>query len=561
MNSMSLFSRIHIQRYKQAVNVLAKYGFNEIQAFRSLKNTPFIGRLAPKPHVLDNLSRFEKARLAIEELGGAFIKVGQILSNRPDLLPPELILELEKLQDKVTPFPTEEAIALIETELEKKMEDMFLMFDEDVLASGSVSQVYRAVLLDGTPVVLKILRPGIETQFKVDLDVLSYISQHLGKIPRLKSQFENQNPVKELRVEIEKELDFSIEAVNLRRFSDNFRDDPRIFVPKTYPEFCSTKVLTMSYVQGIKVTDIQKLKQAKYNLPQVTDNLVDLGLEQIFEHRFFHADPHPGNILVMRNNQIAYLDFGLMGRLTQKQRQDLTDLVAAFSQKDARKISRMIIKNVAPRTHIDVNQLESDVDKLLDQYFDRSLKEINIGKLLSSVMTLIYTYHITLSSNVFLLIKAAISYEGIGRKLVPEFEISERAKVYAQRLLRERLSPQNIIKDLTLSSGEALTLLRDFPKEVRNLLYLLQSGGFQVNAEVVNLQHYLDQVMGRIDKITNRIAYAMVLAAMILGSAIALRASIGGEVAGIPLFAAVGFVVSGIMGFILLVSILRRGAL
>jgi len=592
MKKLSFLSRAHRKRYREVVSIISKYGLDELISSQQFQRLPFVKRIKPKNTEIMKLSRWVRVRLAIEELGGAYIKVGQILSNRPDLIPEELINELEILQDSVPAFSSKEALKIIRKELVQPLKDLFLMFDEEPLATASIAQVHRAILLDTTPVVVKVQRPNIQTQFRIDLDVLIFLSQQIIKTTPLKEQFKTHNPLKDLRKEIEKELDFHNEAQNIIRFSNNFIDDEEVYAPTVYTSYSSRCVLTMEYIEGIKVTDIKKLEKMGHDpriiadklvdagLKQIVehrffhgdpkaghdpriiaDKLVDAGLKQIVEHRFFHGDPHPGNITILDDGTICFLDFGLMGRLTSRQYQTLIDLITAFSQHDSRKLSRIMAKSVPSEKYVNTENLENEIALLMDDYYDLSLENINVGELLNDVVGFLAKYEIALPPNIYLLIKSISSYEGIGLKLNPKFEIAPYAHKYAKKIMREKLSPKNIAKDIYLTSSDTMALFRDFPGEVRNLLHLLQAGRLTINANIPELRETVDYVFHKVNQTINRVIYAILLSAIILGSSLILRGTEGGTVLGIPIIAGIGFIISMVMGVLILISIFRSKTL
>lgn len=561
MNKLSFLGRAHRKRYRQVIGIISKYGLDELISSSQFQQLPFVKRIQFRDPSIMELSSWVRIRMAIEELGGAYIKVGQILSNRPDIIPEDLIIELEKLQDSAPSVPTKDILSIIRKELKQPLKGLFLMFDEEPLASASIAQVHRAILLDTTPVVIKVQRPEIEEQFKIDLDILIFLSQQLIKTTPLKEQFKKHNPLRELRVEIEKELDFHNEAQNIKRFTDNFKEDERVYVPEVFDTYSTCKVLTMEYVEGIKVTNINELKKVGLDPKIIANDFVDVGLKQIIVHHFFHGDPHPGNITILDDGTICFLDFGLMGKLTPRQYQTLIDLITAFSQHDSRKLARIMSKAIPSEKYVDTEKLEGEISSMLDSYYDLNLADINVGKLLTDAMNLITKYDISLSSNIYLLIKSVTSYEGIGLKLNPDFEIAPYAQKYAKQIMREKLSPKNIAKDFYLTSTETVALLRDFPGELRNLLHLLQSGKLTINANVLELREIVDYAFHKIDQTVNRVVYTIVLSAIILGTSLILRSVDQGIVFGIPIFAGVGFIISIVMGVLLLISIFRSRTL
>ncbi len=553
-----LLSKAHRKRYAEVMTILAKYGLDDFLATEKAQKIPLLTKVTKRDPKLADLSRWKRIRLAIEELDGAYIKLGQILSNRPDLLPEDLLTELENLQDNIPAFPGEKVIEIIETELKQPLGELFLMFDDEPLASASIAQVHRAVLLDGTPVVVKVRRPQLAAKFKIDLDILVYLAGHLKRIDIFKSQFKNSNPIKEIRYEIEKELDFINEAANINLFAKNFENDNRVYVPKVFSTLTTSKVLTLEYVDGIKVTNLADYEKYKLKPETIAYNLVDVGLTQMFDHRFFHGDPHPGNILLLENGKICFIDFGLMGRITSKQYETIIDLVIAFANKDEKKITQIIAKAAAKDKAVDTDKLESEISELIDIYYDQNLKEINVAHALKNVFAIINSYELTISPNAYLLVKAVSSYEGIGTKIYPDLELAEYAKHFSQKLIRRRLSPKKILTDVYMSSTEVVALIKDFPGELRGILNQLLTGRLRINAAVLGLREEIDYAFDRVEKVINRLLFTIILAAMLLGSSIILRNEDAIEFGNMSFFASIGFALSLVFGVVLLVTIIRN---
>lgn len=551
-------SSAHRKRYRNVISVLLKYGLDDFLVSKKGKKIPLVSRRRAKNPKYTELPRAKRIKLAVEELDGAYIKFAQILSNRPDILPAEYIEEFESLQDHIPAFSSDEAIEIIEKELGDKLHRLFLMFDDEPLASGSIAQIHRAILFDGTPVVIKVRRPGIEEKFRVDMDVLNYLAQYSSKIPYVKDLFSKSNPIKELSAEIYKELDFKNELANIKAFERDFEGNNDVLIPKSYASYSSEKVLTMEYVQGVKIVDNAKYEKLGIKSADIAGKLIDLGLIQLFDNRMFHGDPHPGNILVLEDGRICFIDFGLVGRISNRQRQNIIDLLIAFSKNDTKKIAAIIIKYAPKDLYIDEEEVENKVADLIDVYYDTNLDDIDVAKALSEVLAVIIDYKITLSFNAYLLLKALSSYEGIGKKIYPEFELAPHAKKVTQRLLREQLSPQRILKEAYFSVSDSVELFKSLPNDVKELLNMLQGGRLRMNVGVMDLNETIDYAFSRVDKVANRIVVAMILAAIIMGSSIILRTAPNLDSRIIFASAGLGFVLALIMAFILVISIIRN---
>ena len=563
----------HINRYREIIAILAKYGFGEILAKLELPKYLNFGKGKSKRFILGKTaaeiataSRWARVRMALEELGPTFVKFGQIMSTRPDMVPRELIAELEKLQDKVPPFPTEDARRIIEEELGSSISSLFSDFSDSPIASASIAQVHKAVLHDGKEVAIKVQRPGIDRIIETDLEIML----HLATL--IENHFEKElgiwdpvSIVNEFARVIRKELDFRIEAAHIERFATNFQTDTIIHVPHVYREYSSDRVLTMEFIGGLKVSEITKAvsgEEAKVRNYGIDPKVVaargaDLVLKQIFEHGFFHADPHPGNIKVLRDNIICFLDYGMMGSLSARHREALADILIAIIEKDATKITRTILKISGYRYMQigDSEKLESDIAELIELYAYRPLKEIEIGNLLHLIASVVAEYRLKVPPDFYLLAKALVTIEGVGKELDPEFNAMEHAEPFAKKLIWARMSPRRLIKDLYLSALEARLLLRDLPTEARDILARIQQGEIKIKFEHEGLNPMLETI----DRASNRTVFAIVLASLVIGSSLIVLSGVPPKWHEIPIIGIVGFLAAGIIAFGLLFSILRHG--
>jgi ubiquinone biosynthesis protein len=497
--------------------------------------------------------------MALEELGPTFVKFGQIMSTRPDMIPQELISELEKLQDKVPPFSTEDAKRIIEEELGSSVDNIFKDFTDPPLAAASIAQVHKAVLSNGEEVAIKVQRSDIDRIVEVDLEIMLHVATLIEK--HLK-ELEIVHPVEiveEFARVIRKELDFRIEAAHIERFAINFQADMTIHVPHVYRELSSGKVLTMEFIGGIKVSDITKaevqVQNSKINPKVVASRGADLVLKQIFEHGFFHADPHPGNIKVLKDNVICFLDYGMMGSLSVRHREDLADILIGIINKDERKITKTILKLSGYIQIGDSGRLESDIAELIEVYAYRTLKELEIGSLLHRIAKVVAECRLKVPRDFYLLAKALVTIEGVGRELDPDFNAVEHAEPFAKKLITDRMSPQRLIEDFYHSATEASLLMRDLPAEAREMLALIKQGEAKIKFE----HRGLDPMLKTFEQVNNRMLFAIVLASLVIGSALIVLSGVPPKWQEIPVIGIMGFLGAGIMGFWLLFSILRHG--
>ncbi len=548
----------HIQRYSQIITVLIKYGFEDL--IESLKLEQYIDAglqilYRKRREKIERYSRSERVRMALEELGPTFIKMGQILSTRPDLLPVRLIRELEKLQDDVPPFAYEKVKEIIEKEFCAPIENIFQHIDETPLASASIGQVHRARLLTGEEVVVKIQRPDIRRKIEVDLEIMLHLSTLIEK--HVKS-FEIHRPtriVEEFARTVERELDYTLEASNMERFKDQFKDDPHIYVPKIYRDITTTRVLTMEYIDGIKASEVHLLDKAGLDRELIAKRGFDLIIKQIFVHGFFHADPHPGNVFILPNNVICYLDFGMMGRISRKMRENFANLVMNIVRRDEERATEAVLQLMLWDDPPDYYSLERDVGDLIDTYFYRPLKDVNLGKLLQQLLEMTSRHRLRIPPDLFLMIKALSSAEGLGRRLDPNFDATKEAAPIIRRIYLSRFNPKRILEDIFESGSDILNLVGEIPQEIREILRQARQG--RVKMEFAH--RGLEPLITTHDKISNRIAFAIVLASLIIGSSLIVLSGVPPKWHEIPIIGLAGYIVAGVMGFWLLISTMKSG--
>ena len=416
IRKISAISRTYrnLGRYREILAILFKYGFGEI--IDALKIEQYLEislqmLFKKQPKNLDKLSRPQRIRLALEELGPTFIKFGQILSTRPDLIPYEYAKELEKLQDDVPPFEYHEARRQVWEDFGKSLDDVFSYFEEKPLAAASIGQVHRARLEGGEEVVVKVQRPNIRKIIETDLEIML----HLGYLmERHLMEFEIQHPTRLISVfarTIEKEINYKIEAANIERFGRQFLDDETIYIPKVYHDLTTRHILTMEYVDGIKVSDIETLEKEGYDLKEIADRGSVLLMSQFFVHGFFHADPHPGNILILPENVICYVDFGMMGRISRRERQDFADLIMHIVRRNEKRVVDVILRMVETHGPLERDELESDVGELIDTYIGLPLKDLEVGPIMQHLIEIVSRYKLSLKSNLYLVVKAAGTVE------------------------------------------------------------------------------------------------------------------------------------------------------
>ncbi|MBW2710079.1 MAG: AarF/ABC1/UbiB kinase family protein [Deltaproteobacteria bacterium] len=548
----------HMQRYRQILTVLFRNGFGDLVNILKIEQYIEIGLQMisrKRREKIETLSRAERVRMVLEELGPTFIKMGQILSTRPDLLPVEFIRELEKLQDDVPPFEYTQVEAIIETELGTPLGNVFKDFEEVPLASASIGQVHRARLADGEEVVVKIQRPDIQKTVEVDLEIMLHLATLMEK--HLEG-WEIQRPTKivaEFARTLGKELDYTIEASHMERFAMQFLNDSRVYVPKVYREVSTGRILTMEYIDGIKASEIALLEEADLDRCEIARLGLDLIMKQIFIYGFFHADPHPGNVFILPGNVICYIDFGMMGRIGRESRENFADLVVNIAGRDEKKITKALLRLTVWEEEPNIDALEKNVSEFIDLHFNRPLKELDLGKLLHQLLDMVAKHRLGVPPDLFLMIKALSTVEGLGRLLNPDLDVAEQAAPFVKRIQMARLNPKRIAGDIFDSGTELLQLIKEVPGEVRNILRQAKEGKIKIEFEHCGLE----PMLSTFDRVSNRLAFSIVLASLIIGSTLIVLSGIPPKWYGIPIIGLMGFSVAGIMGFWLLITILRRG--
>ena len=547
----------HLGRYRQIAQVLARHGLGALadalglERFTGLPRR-VLGQEPPAPHP----SRPARLRLALEELGTTFIKLGQILSTRPDLLPPEYQAELAKLQDAAPPVPGKVVMALIAAELGRPVEECFAAFDHQPLAAASIGQAHAATLPDGTEVVVKVRRPHVVEQVEADLEILQNLAAAASRRLVLAERYDLVGLAQEFAQTLRAELDYLREGRSAEHFAANFAGDPGIHIPRVYWETTTSRVLTLERIRGIKIGDLAALDAAGIDRRALAERAVRIILKMTFEDGFFHADPHPGNFFVEPDGRIGLIDFGMVGTVDQRTRDRLVAVVFAITSQDGDELVDAFLELGVARGPIKRDLLRRDLEHLVSRYWGRPLGEIAIGPLLQEVLAIIRRHHLQLPANLALLIKTVVMEEGLGQRLDPDFQLPAVLEPYARQLLMRQFSPARWARRLGRSSLDAAQLGVELPRHLRRLLGGLERGSLEVGVRPTGLEPLLE----RAERLANRIVLGVIVAAFINGLAVLLSVyrplGWSGWVGG---FFAIGFLVAVVVGAYLAWSILRSG--
>ncbi|HPR42042.1 MAG TPA: AarF/ABC1/UbiB kinase family protein [Candidatus Methanofastidiosa archaeon] len=546
----------HMNRYRQIAQTMTKYGMGYVVDQIGL--TKFL----PKGKTYDEDGKLRKRSLAVtyrtvlEELGPTFIKLGQILSTRPDIISKEYVNEFSKLQDNVKALPFEQISQEMEKELNKPLNTVFRSIDEKELASASIGQVHKAVLLDGTEVAVKVQKPGIERVIDTDLEIMKNLAGSLGNMMANRSPYEPVEIVEEFAKAIKRELDYNIEANNAKRLYRDFKDSDNVKIPKVYDKYTTKRLIVMEYIDGVKVSDILNKDYPCEDRKNIANIGAEAILSMIFEHGFFHADPHPGNIFVMGKDKIAFLDFGIMGKISKRNRKALISMLVCIVNRNPDKIADIILD----LTGSEVERKDEfiwDIEDLLDIYLGKELEEVDIGEFIENLTYIAKQYGIKMPSNLALLGKAIVMIEGIGRQLDPNFNATKVTRPYAQRMLKEQMRPSNLIKEWYENLSASGERILDLPDKVDKIVTNLSTGEIKLGVG----KGTFDQMSIHFERSINRLSFSIVVAGMVMASSLMFMADIGPRIYDLPLLGLVGFLISFALGIGLIRGIMQSGRL
>ncbi len=544
-----------VRRFQHVINVLAKHGFGDVlDRLRIWEGGAFERRILRRQPKFPELTAAQRLRLALEELGPTYIKLGQMLSTRPDLVPPEIIAELKKLQYSVYFIPASVVKGIIESELHRPISEIFDTFEDTPLAAASLAQVHRAVL-KGKDVVLKVRRPNVTEITELDIENLRTLA---GLAERYSPTAYLINPVgilEEFAQQIRKELDFRAEARNMVRFSRNFADDNTLHIPEVYMDLCTQCVITMEYLNGINIAETQKLKNEGYNLPLIARRGAILGFKAIFQYGFFHADPHPGNIFVMPDNVIGLVDFGMMATLSVRDRDRLAKLVYFISEREEKRVARALNELMESEDVIPAEELEPAMSAIIQEYGDIPSNELRLAMMLFSMMRAIIEHGARLRPQLLWITKTIAVQEEIAAELDAEFNLMELGKPYASNILNQKLNPIRQSRDIYYWILDALDLSKDLPYDAGIILRELRKGRIKIEFEHMGL----DPLRRTMDGMANRSSLTNIIVALLISSSVIVLAKLPPLLGdGMPVLALVGYIIAAILGVVLAISIIFR---
>jgi ubiquinone biosynthesis protein len=546
----------HMRRYRQIMGVLMKYGFQEVTDVIGKSVRSRVTRTTPTPikQTARGHTRAVRLRMAFEELGPTFIKFGQLLSTRPDLISEEFSQELEKLQDQVTPVAFDKIVGAVEEELGGKISEIFRDFDQMPIAAGSVAQVHHAILHDGREVAVKVRRPGIVQLIHTDFEILESIAHFIKNTLLTHEGVDPQLMVREFGEAVFKEVDLANERRNQQRFIRHFEGDPTVHVPAVYEEYSTPSVLTMEYIHGVKATDKEAMQAAGLDPRVVASRGADFVLKQIFEHGFFHSDPHPGNLLVLPGNVLAPLDFGQAARLTSQDRHLLVDIVLALTDNEASRMVKALQRADLFGDETSELHVTRDIEYLLSSYSHMPLRDIPFNELIVECFEILRKHHVRPPAEFTLMLKSLSTVDGFAMGLDTNFQIVDHLKPYAHKLSMEDLDPVKIAKNTGKALRDAGEMISHLPSDINAILGKFKSGRLQMRVQ----HEHLEQLTSTIDKSSNRISFALITAAILIASSMLVsQEKVIIHLISLQSLGVIGYILAATIGIWLLISIAR----
>lgn len=546
----------HAVRYRQVVAISVKYGFGGLFDRLRIRRPVNVEQriLRRSMPSMAHLTRAQRFRMGLEELGPTFVKMGQFASTRPDMVSAEFIPELERLQSHVAPLPPGTTRSVVESELGRPIKEVFASFEDEPVASASLSQVHRATLPNGDVVAVKVQRPGIAKVISVDLEIITNLASMMEAGVQQARDMDLSGLVSQFAADIKRELDFRLELNSSHRFARNFADDFHVHVPKTHDELCTSKVLVMEFLNGIVVSDKDRLVAEGYDLKIIAARGVDMAMKSAIEHGFFHADPHPGNLFILPNNDIGLIDFGMMGILSPRDRRSLAKLLYAIAASDERGMSRALIELSDRHETLFAEDLELDVWNLAQQHL-ASTVGVSLGDLLQQLLRVNRVHHLRLRPHLVWLLKSIANMENVAYRLYPEFNMIEATKPYAEKLLKRDFGLSAQLRQLGDAGLDLLEFVKVLPTEGRDVLRQLREGRVKIEFQHVGLEPTRRTIQGGV----NRLSMSILIASLIVGSSLMVDSGVPPQVGGASLIGVIGYVVAGLLAFGLIISILRSG--
>jgi len=546
-----------LPRLHEIASVMIRYGWGDLVRMLGISGVLERAGRVLHWHSTSEISQLDapvRIRRALEELGPTFVKLGQLLATRVDMFPPQWITEFEKLHSQVPAVPYELLHPVLVAALKGDPSVLFAEFDPVPLAAGSIAQVHRATLKDGSPVVVKVRRPNIETVIRADLRILEHAARLLAsEVPDLR-RYDPVQIVSQFRRSLNRELDLAKEARNIEQFARNFADDPLVQIPQVYWEYTNDQVNVQEQIIGLSGVSPDRLRERGLDPVMLAERGADTVLRMVLEHGYFHADPHPGNVMFLPDNRIGMIDFGMVGMLTNSRRNQIVDMLSGLTRKDEQVLLQVLL-DWNDDSVGDEDRLAYDVAELLQSYDDLQLKDVKIGALLNDITAMIRDNNLLLPADLTLLFKTLITLEGLGQQLDPHFHMIDNVTPFVERIIQQRYTPQALFARGRKSVREALEVIADLPRDLRHLLRDVRRGRIKVDLDLKRLDHFGHQL----DRASNRITMGILTASLVVGSSIIMTVEGGPKLFGLPLFGLLGFLIAFFNSLWIIFSIWRSG--
>ena len=488
----------------------------------------------------------QRIRLAMTELGTSFIKIGQVLSTRPDLIGADLTEELSKLQSNTPADDFEKVSRIIQAELGTSPDELFQSFEHEAMASASIGQVHRAVLKSGQEVVVKVLHEGVEDVVKQDLDILSGLAELAEKGSSQLRSYQPAANAKYFERTLLREMDFAYERRHLESFTKNFKDDPKIHFPEIYEEYSSQRVLVMELLQGVEVSDEKGLQKSGEDLSEFARRGANMYLDMIFRDGFYHADPHPGNLMLLEGGVVGVLDCGMVGRIDTELREGIEDMLLAAVVGDANELAEQVMRIGQTPPELDRDELRSEIGDFLADYVGQSVNDFDTAGAMNRLLEAIRSYHIIMPSSFGLLLKTLVTLDGTSRLLAPDFSLAALIKPYYRKAIKRRLTPKRLLSEVHRSYRDWKRLSDALPRDLTDILARVRKGTFEVQMEHRRLEGTVD-----------RLVTGLLTAALFVGSAMMWSSAAAPTIKGVSVIGALGSLVALWMGYRLM-SVIRK---
>jgi len=544
-----------INRLREIALILSQHGFHQVLEAAGLARLLPLSKRFRGRSGLREIPAPVQLRMALEDLGPTYVKLGQMLSTRPDLVPLEYVEEFKKLQDNVPPFPWEQAQRIIETELGGKLDTVFLRVDSVPVAAASIAQVHRALLLDGTSVILKVQRPAIERTVSRDLSTLYLLVNLLDRYVPEARQFEPRGIVDEFARTIRRELDFFLEASNSERFRQSLPPGGDVVIPAVHWKFSTRRLLVLDALDGVPADDPRVFSGELADPSKLAHTIARTFLTQVFDQGLFHGDLHAGNMLALPGGKLGLLDFGAVGYLSEDLQEALGHLFVALIGRDYAELANGFLMLGSLDESVNMSAFQRDLRELVEPYHGRPLQDLRLGEILAEATHIAIRHHLRVPTDLTLLGRSVISVEGLTRQLDPGFLVLEMASPYARRLLARRLDPRHQARVAYRTLRDLHEFTRAVPRQLTRLFQKMIEGKFAVDFVHQGYEPMLDEM----DRSSNRISFSLIISALIIGSAVIVLSGRGPLLWDFPIFGILGFLLAGVLGFGLAFAILRSG--